>query len=72
MKTVLLSISIIFTILFTMASCQSLGAQGSLGSYDIRSEIVYNEDVDFEEQVSSLIAKANGTSSMVMKKAEMN
>jgi hypothetical protein len=72
MKAFLLSLSFIFTLLFTMASCQSLGAQRAMSSYDIRTEIVYSGEVSLEEQVSSLVMNANGTKSVSMKKAEIN
>lgn len=72
MKAFLLSLTFIFTILFTMASCQSLGAQRAMSSYDIRTEIVYSGELALEEQVSSLVSKANGTKSLVVKKAEIN
>ncbi len=72
MKALLLSLVSIFSLLFLMASCQNLGAQRALSSYDIRTEIVYSGNYELEEQVSDLVVKASATKSMAMKKVEFN
>jgi tRNA A37 threonylcarbamoyladenosine modification protein TsaB len=72
MKALLLSLLSIFSLLFLMASCQNLGAQRALSSYDIRTEIVYSGNYELEEQVSELVTKASATKTMAMKKVEFN
>lgn len=72
MKALLLSLVSIFSLLFLMASCQNLGAQRALSSYDIRTEIVYSGGFELEQQVSSIVKKASATKSMAMKRSEFN
>jgi hypothetical protein len=55
-----------------MASCQNLGAQQVLNSYDMRTEIVYSNDITIETQVSKIIKLASQTRRMKMVRAEIN
>lgn len=72
MKAIILSLTMIFGLLFTMASCQSLGAQRVLNSYDqLQTEIVYNGE-DLEGQVASIVEKADVTKSLAVRRAEFN
>ncbi|OUR98580.1 hypothetical protein A9Q84_03975 [Halobacteriovorax marinus] len=72
LKSVLLSLLFIFGLLFTMASCQNLGAQRAINSYDIRSEIVYSDDYSIESQVMKIVHSANRTKSMTNVAAQAN
>ncbi|WP_127718082.1 hypothetical protein [Halobacteriovorax sp. HLS] len=72
MKSILLSLTFIFGLLFSMASCQNLKSHRTMSSYDIRSEIVYTGSYSLENKVAAIVKNANATKSISMRASEID
>ncbi len=72
MKATLFSLSVVFSLLFSMVACQNLRTQRTMSSYDIRTEIVYTGGFVLEKQVASIITNAKQTKTMAMRESEID
>lgn len=61
MKSVLLSLSFVFTILSTMVSCQSQSSRSFATHEDIRNEVVFRNDMRLEREVARIVDTASKT-----------